>query len=138
MKQPPLQDLRRAYMRAARLGDIAANPAMARKNFNELLGIATAAQIKETDKITRLSPDTLRAWRLREYARAALRARPPEKLPSQLPHQAGTKHLFGGRPARLRRRKVPYYPLRARLCARAETASGSAPNLSPDIGDHKH
>ena len=47
MKPPTLQDLRRAYMRAARLGDIAASPATARKNFNELLGIAAASQIKE-------------------------------------------------------------------------------------------
>lgn len=79
MKPPTLQDLRRAYMRAARLGDIAANPATARKNFNELLGIAAAAQIKETDKIARLSPDALRAWRLREYARAGLSAPDPLK-----------------------------------------------------------
>ena len=79
MKPPTLQDLRRAYMRAARLGDIAASPATARKNFNELLGIAAAAQIKETDKIARLSPDALRAWRLREYARAGLSAPDPLK-----------------------------------------------------------
>ena len=79
MKPPTLQDLRRAYMRAARLGDIAANPATARKNFNELLGIAAASQIKETDKIARLSPDALRAWRLREYARAGLSAPDPLK-----------------------------------------------------------
>ena len=79
MKPPTLQDLRRAYMRAARLGDIAASPATARKNFNELLGIAAASQIKETDKIARLSPDTLRAWRLREYARAGLSAPDPLK-----------------------------------------------------------
>lgn len=79
MKPPTLQDLRRAYMRAARLGDIAASPATARKNFNELLGIAAASQIKETDKIARLSPDALRAWRLREYARAGLSAPDPLK-----------------------------------------------------------
>lgn len=79
MKPPTLQDLRRAYMRAARLGDIAANSATARKNFNELLGIAAAAEIKETDKIARLSPDALRAWRLREYARAGLSAPDPLK-----------------------------------------------------------
>lgn len=79
MKPPTIQDLRRAYMRAARLGDIAANPATARKNFNELLGIATAAQIKETDKIARLSPDALRTWRLREYSRAGLSAPDPLK-----------------------------------------------------------
>lgn len=125
MKPPTLQDLRRAYMRAARLGDIAANPATARKNFNELLGIAAAAQIKETDKIARLSPDALRAWRLREYARAGLSAPDPLKNYRLNCHIRQAQSVFSADALRAyAAKKLPIAP-----CA---LAFARAPKLRPE------
>lgn len=79
MKCPTFQELRCAYIAAARLGDIRAAPDTARKNFNELLGIAAACGIRETDSLSKLSAQALRIWRAREYARAGLVAPDPHK-----------------------------------------------------------
>lgn len=72
--RPTLQDLRRVYLTAAKLGDIPATPATARANFGKLLTIAAAAGLSEQSELTDLTEASITAWRAAQYRAAGLTA----------------------------------------------------------------
>ena len=72
--RPTLQDLRRVYLTAAKLGDIPATPATARANFGKLLTIAAAAGLSEQSELADLTEASITAWRAAQYRAAGLTA----------------------------------------------------------------
>lgn len=72
--RPTLQDLRRVYLTAAKLGDIPATPATARANFGKLLTIAAAAGLSEQSELAELTDAAITAWRAAQYRAAGLSA----------------------------------------------------------------
>lgn len=72
--RPTLQDLRRVYLTAAKLGDIPATPATARANYNKLLTIAAAAGLSEQSELADLTEASITAWRAAQYRAAGLTA----------------------------------------------------------------
>lgn len=74
ISRPTLQDLRRVYLTAAKLGDIPATPSTARANFGKLLTIAAAAGLSEQSELTELTDAAITAWRAAQYRAAGLSA----------------------------------------------------------------
>lgn len=72
--RPTLQDLRRVYLTAAKLGDIPATPATARANFGKLLTIAAAAGLSEQSELAELTDAAITTWRAAQYRAAGLSA----------------------------------------------------------------
>lgn len=72
--RPTLQDLRRVYLTAAKLGDIPATPSTARANFGKLLTIAAAAGLSEQSELAELTDAAITAWRAAQYRAAGLSA----------------------------------------------------------------
>lgn len=72
--RPTLQDLRRVYLTAAKLGDIPATPSTARANFGKLLTIAAAAGLSEQSELADLTDAAITAWRAAQYRAAGLSA----------------------------------------------------------------
>lgn len=72
--RPTLQDLRRVYLTAAKLGDIPATPSTARANFGKLLTIAAAAGLSEQSELAELTEAAITTWRAAQYRAAGLTA----------------------------------------------------------------
>lgn len=72
--RPTLQDLRRVYLTAAKLGDIPATPSTARANFGKLLTIAAAAGLSEQSELAELTEAVITTWRAAQYRATGLSA----------------------------------------------------------------